>query len=225
MNVEKLRRLKELGSKRKAAAWDGYFQISDFHDGKYDSEFVSPYTKGADNTDSKVFLLLQDWSSFDFLSNPVLDLDAIRIGRTPHLPTNRNLAKLLKEFFQSGLNDVFATNLFPFIKPGKMNQRIETTNYLRAAHEFAIPQIEIVDPQIVVCFGLQVAKAMRRAVAELATKKLGDIIGSPVIVRSRQYWFQAHPGGQGMAARGGFQKLRSDWASMIASMQSSIKPA
>jgi hypothetical protein len=40
-----------------------YSGIGDYHDGAYECERVSPYTKTAGNVDADVMVLLQDWAS------------------------------------------------------------------------------------------------------------------------------------------------------------------
>ena len=39
-------------------------------------------------------------------------------------------------------------------------------DFVRAANEFALPQIQIVEPKIVICLGLATFNALRRACAE-----------------------------------------------------------
>src|SRR5262245_53326039 len=59
--------LEELAKKRRQTRRDGYGHIGDYHGGRYDCNFVSPYTKSAPNVDSPIFIMLQDWASDDFL--------------------------------------------------------------------------------------------------------------------------------------------------------------
>ena len=113
---------------------------------------MSPYTKSARNHDAPIFVLLQDWSSEDRLNGP-LDQDAIEHGHTPSLPTNRRLNQLLGRFFNVTLADTYATNLFPFIKPGSLSAPIPFKDLVRAAREYALPQISIVGPRLVICLG------------------------------------------------------------------------
>ena len=83
-----------LAQQRKEARWPGYNCISDYNDGAYECDFVSPYTQSSNNVDSGIFILLQDWSSDKSLSGP-LDDDVKKYGLTPGLPTNRRLRELL----------------------------------------------------------------------------------------------------------------------------------
>jgi len=92
--MDKTTRLFQLARKRQASRWPGYLPLVEYHNGAYECEFVSPYTKAAGNVDAAVMIVLQDWSSHDRLSGG-LDADAIEHGHTPSLPTNRNLKRLL----------------------------------------------------------------------------------------------------------------------------------
>ncbi len=70
-------------------------------------------------------VMLQDWSSDLSLRGP-LDMDCVTYGYTRSLPTNRNLISLLETNFGVSLTDVYGTNLFPFIKKGRTDFRLET---------------------------------------------------------------------------------------------------
>ncbi len=214
--MSKVQALKKLAQKRRAARWPGYDCIEDFHDGIYECDFVSPYTKSAHNTDADIFVLLQDWSSSDRLQGPI-DQDAIEFGHTPSLPTNRNLAQLLTQHFGVSLSDTYATNLFPFIKPGSLSARIKTRDLVRAAKEFAIPQIEIVRPRLVVCLGLSTFNALQRATGKRITRNTADAIAQPFLLGDAQVWCQSHTGALGRANRnrGGADQVSQDWAAMV----------
>ncbi len=71
--MDKQARLLELATTRMGTRWPGYKPIADYHGGTYECDFVSPFTKAAGNTDAKVFVLLQDWSSDGSTSGPFSD--------------------------------------------------------------------------------------------------------------------------------------------------------
>ena len=99
---------------RATSRWPGYKQPEDFG---YDfRDWVSPYTKGA-HTLGGVAIVLQDWSSEEKLLegvNPEVQL----YGRTLGLRTNKRLGILLSSVLKTSFADIYATNIFPFIKPG-----------------------------------------------------------------------------------------------------------
>jgi uracil-DNA glycosylase len=217
--MDKKRSLLKLGLKRQQSTCPGYKGIGDYHNGAYECEHVSPYTKSAGNVDASLMIILQDWSSDDFLSGPV-DIDARDRGYTPRLPSNRNLAKLLKEHFGMELKETYTTNLFPFIKMGNMTGSIPQRDYLQAALEFALPQIQIVSPKLVVCLGLNTYNAIRKADGYEAIKPLAAAITSPFCLYSSLVWCQAHPGARGQNNRnaGDRGRVAKDWECMAASL-------
>ncbi len=217
MTSEKLLLLKKLADKRRQQTYPGYLSVSEFHDGKHDCDFVSPYSKGACNVSSKLFLLLQDWSSEEELKGPEKP-EQIRLGRTPSLPTNKNLSRLLSEVYGVTLADTFATNLFPFIKPGRISEKIPMELLVQAAKEYAIPQIEIVAPQIVICFGMPVFQAMRVACGLNAVANAEEARANPFKLGDVTVFQQAHPGGLGIANRRGFENVLNDWIEMRGQM-------
>jgi restriction system protein len=215
--TSKADRLRALAHKRQSdTSWPYYCQIGDFRDGAYECDHVSPYTKSAGNVDADVFLMLQDWSSSEFLSGP-LDEDAIRYGHTPRLPTNRSLKALLRDHLGLDLGDTYGTNLFPFIKRGAMDARIPPKAMARAASEYALPQVEIVAPRLVICLGVATFKAMQKACGvRPAAKNTADAIGAPFAHGAARVWCQSHPGqlGSNNRNRGGVDRVSADWAAM-----------
>ncbi len=217
--MDRQQQLHQLALKRKSARRPGYHQLGDFHDGAYECDHVSPYTKSAGNCDAEVFILLQDWASADGLMS-FFDEESVRLGYSPSLPTNRKLIDLLDRFFGLTLADTYATNLFPFIKPGDMSASIPLRDLTRAAREFALPQIAIVQPRLVVCLGLQTFRAMQRATGHRAAANLAEAISKPFAFEYATVWCQAHTGGRGQANRnrGGVDRVSADWAAMSRSL-------
>jgi uracil-DNA glycosylase len=193
--------LAALAKKRQATRWEGFSCIADYHDGVYECPFVSPYTKAAGFVDAEILVMLQDWSSDGRLRGPV-DREAVRLGHTPTLATNRNLTRLLHSTFAVDLSDVYATNLFPFIKRGPMNGPIPHDDLVRAANDFGLPQIRIIEPKLVVCLGLATFNALREAAGGLAlSNSLASAIESPFDLGKARVWCQAHTGAWGQYNR------------------------
>jgi restriction system protein len=150
--TNKRTQLLKLARRRQVTRLPGYKCIGDYHNSAYECDLVSPYTKSAHNVDATVMVLLQDWSCDERLRGP-FDSEAQQLGYTPDLPTNRNLKGLLLTHFGLNLWDVYATNVFPFVKSGGMCARIPMSDLENAARDFALPQIRIVKPRIAVCLG------------------------------------------------------------------------
>lgn len=213
--MDKTRGLIALAKKRQSTRWPGYTDIGDYHHGAYECLHVSPYTKAAGNVDAKVMVMLQDWTSHDVIIRE-LDPFVVKNGYTENFPTNKKLKMLLKEHFGLSLSDTYATNLFPFVKPGGISTPINRLDLLRAAKEFVLPQIEIVQPVIVICLGLVTFNALREACGRSRVFPLGTAIdGSPFDYSGSQIWCQAHTGGLGQAGRNrGGNKVTADWQRM-----------
>lgn len=215
--MDKAARLLELARRRQSCRWPGYKPLADYHDGAYECDFVSPYTKSARNVDATVMIFLQDWSSHDRLSAEV-DAEAVALGHTPSLPTNRNLARLLDVHLGLTLGETYGTNLFPFIKSGGLSASIPTRDLERAAREFAVPQIDIVAPRLVVCLGLKTFNALRKALWLEVASTINAAIGEPFSHGRSRMWCQAHTGalGQNGRNRGGIDRVSQDWSAMKA---------
>jgi uracil-DNA glycosylase len=199
--MDKDQQLRGIGlNRRNADPPDGYHSIDEYHNGAYESEYVSPYTKSAKNVDAQVAIILQDWSSHDSLSGP-FDPAVQRLGYTPTSPTNVNLIQLLKNHFDLSLDDVFATNLFPFIKPGGMTADIPARHMLLATKVFADPQIRVVRPKLVVCLGLSVFNTMRRFHGKTRVPNLTAGVNANFSDGHTEYWCQAHTGRLGFINR------------------------
>jgi hypothetical protein len=198
--TDKDTRLRELAHLRKSTRWPGYRCIGDYHGGVYECDFVSPYTRSAQNVDAQLMNLLQDWSCDEVLSDDFL-LERVTIGHDPRRVTNKGLQDLLQRHFGLELKDVYATNVFPFVKLGAMNASIPIRDLVRAAREFALPQIEIVEPRLAVSLGKAAFDAVAAAAGRRRSRSLAEAIESPFEIGKTQVWCQAHTGPLGTMAR------------------------
>ncbi|MBI3874622.1 MAG: hypothetical protein HY300_01350 [Verrucomicrobia bacterium] len=212
---DKLRRLRALARKRKRARWEGFKGIGDYFDGYYECNHVSPYTKTACNVDSPIVVMLQDWTS-DTSIRRGRDPETKKFGYTPGLRTNTKLADLLEQYFSVSLKDIYGTNLFPFIKLGDMGATIPQADLVRAAQEFAIPQIEVIRPRLVICLGLATFNALRRGYDLEPVYPIDKAIRTPFNTGETLIWCQAHTGvrGQNNRNRGGKERVPNDWKRM-----------
>jgi uracil-DNA glycosylase len=206
--------LRLLAVKRAQESWT-YKNLKDFHNGVHECEFVSPYTKSAGNVTADIFVMLQDWASEEGLSGPV-NSDTVKLGYTPDVVTDINLINLLKEHFGLMLGDVYATNLFPFIKRGGMSTAIPRKDMVRAATEFGWPQIEIICPRLVIALGLVTFSALCEVKGIERPSGLERAVSHPVDHGGARVWCQAHTGGLGVRNRGGTDNVKKDWAAMAA---------
>jgi len=218
MNCRKQNSLFKLAQKRQLTRWAGYSCIADYHGGAYECDYVSPYTKSASNVDANAMLVLQDWASSEYFErHDGLISDLVELGYDSSVDTNINLKRLLKTHLNLDLQETYATNLMPFIKLGGMSSSIPKKVLVNAAIEFALPQVKIVQPKIVICFGLQTFNAMRKACSEQQMNNMGDATNSHFSYESSTIFCQAHPGllGQNNRNRGGVNRVSLDWGTMM----------
>ena len=115
---------------------NGHACLGDFHQGHYECDYVSPWTKSAANADSRVMLIAQDWASAGYLGGPVRQF-LKTLGYDPNLPTNVRLQALLGRHLAMSFSDAYATNLFPFVKLGNMSAPIPTRDLFFVPRSFA----------------------------------------------------------------------------------------
>ncbi len=223
--MNKRARLLELAKLRQTTHWPDYKSIGDYHNGAYECDHVSPYTKTAGNVDADVMVMLQDWSSDESLRGP-LDPGAQSLGYTPTLPTNARLEQLLTITFGLCLSEVYGTNLFPFVKAGRMSSHIPKRDLIKAAEQFALPQVETVSPCVVICLGLVTFDALRIAHGLPSAGKMPRAIDSPFDIGTARVWCQAHTGAMGQMNRntGGVDRVSQDWLRMKADWESRTQP-
>jgi restriction system protein len=149
--MTKEKELLKLAKLRQKTRYDGYKSIAEYEDGYYECDYVSPYSKSANNINTDVFVVLQDWSSDENMHGICQETN--KLGYTPSVGTNIKLIALLKQYLNLELKDTYATNLFPFIKMGDMSANIPIKDMRKAAKEFTLPMIEIIKPKIVIALG------------------------------------------------------------------------
>ena len=211
--ADKQKQLISLAKQRQQVVRSGYKNIGDFKDGAYECDYISPYTKSANNVNANVMIMLQDWVGDKKLSGPLLT-DAIELGQIPSLPTNKRLKALLNQHFGLALSETYATNLFPLIKHGNLSAMIPNRDLLWAAIEFAIPQIKIINPRLVICLGLKTFNSLRKAYGLKRSKNMAIALAEPFgIGEGSKFWCQAHTGTFGQNNRGR-EQVEKDWARM-----------
>lgn len=211
-NLSKSKSLLALARKRQTQRLPGHRSISDYHRGAYECDFVSPWTKSASASDADLMIVAQDWASDKYLAGPFRAC-LVEHGHDPHLPTNINLIDLLLRHFGLRFDQVYATNLFPFVKPGAMNFRIPARDLLFCATEFLLPQVDIVRPKLVICLGVRTFNAISNATGRASVPNVAAMVGSGFRIGSSLVAGVAHPGSLGMNARGRSQ-VDADWKAL-----------
>ncbi len=218
MFMDKRQALLELAVKRKQTTYRDYKRLSDYNDGKHECDYVTPYTKGAGKVNADIFILLLDWASDKQMKKEITheeEAEELLFGRTLNQKTNINLEMLLCKHFKIDLKDTYATNLFPYIK----SRDIPDKDLRWAAKEFALPQIAIVQPKLVICCGLDTFNAVRVAAGHKEVDNVEEGINAPFSLYGSEVWLQSHPGILGTNNRnsGGVDRVSGDWEKMAAS--------
>ena len=215
----KLEKILRLAEKRKSDSISqinsSYRQVSDFYDGVLDeSGYVSPWTKSASNVNSPIMIVAQDWISSDALEKK-LNQNLVSLGYDPELPTNKNLASLLKRHFGVGFHEVYATNLFVFVKPGSMSANIPGKLLEYSAQTYTLTEIEIVDPKMVICLGSKTYQVISRSCEKRSA-------WLPFVQKVNAFWFKnicvvgvPHAGALGTANAGGKASVDAIWSDVV----------
>ena len=212
INSSKFNELKKLAFLRVCDRYKGYYNVGDFFDGAYDTnEFVSPYSKKSSNVNSDVMVVAQDWSSFNKLNTLTINEELVTNGYSANLPTNVNLSKLLKHHFNLKFGDIYATNLFVFIKSGGMSAKIPIKDMVYSANKYTLREIEIVSPKLVICLGAAVFNVLS-VILQGKPARVGESINAPIVFQNTLIVGAYHTGGLGTSAAGGFLKVNEHWS-------------
>jgi uracil-DNA glycosylase len=187
-----------------------HYHLACFHGGKYECDYVSPWSKLAHNLDAELMIIGQDWASSD-VSNEEFDEDRMIRGQKYSSKTNTNLREFLK-LMRLEFSDTYATNLFPFIKPGPKNATIPRDDLERCAWKYALPQIDIVSPRMALCLRKPTFDAVGRALGELPIEWIkGELIGPYTTSNGVEIYGMPHPGPLGIVNAGGKDVVRRIW--------------
>lgn len=213
LRQEKLAKLRSLAEQRRLDDQQTmtrvYKQVGDFRGGVYDQwGLVSPWSKSACNPNSSVMIIAQDWTSEESVQKPSKYLE---LGYNPELPTNINLQNLLAANFGLDFTDIYATNLFVFVKPGNLSSRIPSKDMLYSAKKYTLAEIEIVQPEIVICLGSATFNALCRAIS-INPPKFKSSIDFPVEYKGSLIYGVPHTGAWGTKNAGGLDVVNEIWS-------------
>lgn len=97
-----------------------------------------------------------------------------------------------------------------------MSEPIPDRDLVKAAHEFAIPQVDIVNARLVICLGMATFNALRIARGLARAANMEAALNSPFTLGNSLLWFQAHTGHFGQISRNksGVDRVSQDWLRM-----------
>lgn len=164
-----------------------YKHPSDYFDNAFNA-FVSPRTKdGKLNSGaldkifgSKIIIILHDWASCDRLDkmNPKEKEFTREHGYSEKdfKKTNKKLKHFIEKYplklEKNGKEerDYYITNIFPYLKP-KTNSHIHKLEMNRAFKSFCLKEIEIIEPEIIICMGNRVYPTFLKNIKGLYPKE------------------------------------------------------
>src|SRR6476620_11489577 len=123
--------------------------------GKYDSDQIGPWTQWHGNLSAELMIVGQDWGGVDYfvdqegiedddnITNINLQMLLASIGYEIALPLERPKPAAL-----------FFTNAVLCLKPGRLTGSVRSGCFRNCGVEFLKPQIDLVQPKVVVTLGL-----------------------------------------------------------------------
>jgi restriction system protein len=138
-----------------------------------------------------------------------------RLGQTFDLETNQNLRQLLRRM-NLDFENTYATNLFPFIKSGRLDTPISAADMTLCASRYAIPQIEIVAPKMVVCLGKKTFDAILRALRQPTIPWTDALQGHRTLLDDIEIYASPHTARWGIMNAGGMRRVHEIWERLAA---------
>ncbi len=207
---QKRKELRKLAKRRQAHRLEHHACLADFHNGFYECNHVSPWSKSACNVDAEVMIIGQDWASSNVLEREP-DEDRRRFGQDCSSCTNTNLREFLG-YMGLQFRETYATNVFPFIKWGAKDEDIPFRDLVSCAEIYTLPQIEIVSPRMAICLGQKAFNAVCRA-AELRPPNWSKARppGPHIRICPVKIYGLPHPSPFGLNNAGGKDAVRRRW--------------
>lgn len=153
--------LKDLARKRRQNRLPrGFEHIEDVDIDNATDQYVVPWTKSANNVNSCVMLVGQDWNSVGSLRQAEGESHQIATGQSRSFQTNRTVRRLLREYLGLRFCDTYATDMVPYLKAGAAGAPVSSSALVHCAEEFTVEEVKIVRPRIVVCLGRDVFETL-----------------------------------------------------------------
>lgn len=98
-----------------------------------------------------------------------------------------------------------------------MNASIPSKDLLKAAQQFTLPMINIIQPKLVICLGLDTFNTLRKACGHKKLDNLSQAIENSFEFENSRIVCQAHTGqlGRNNRNRGGVDRVNGDWERLL----------
>ena len=214
--MSKQERYAKLVERRKACGLclsTGLTNPSKCEGGAYDQTgHIGPWTQWQGNLNARVMVIAQDWGGKDYyVKHKGLEED--------NNATNRQVCKLLESVnIQIRLpretqddRPLFFTNAVLCLKRGLLTGSVKSSWFNNCGSAFLRPQVELVNPKVVVTLGYRAYDALmkayarpRKALMREAVKSIEELPGGSVLVPVY------HPGNNGTRSRSKDDQ-KNDW--------------
>ena len=214
------RRSSGAGTKQDGYSFD-YKRIEDFCPWLRDCPWVSPLALTANNVNSDLMIVGQDWAGERYLARRG-NANRLGPGYDGKLRSNKTLAKLLTEAFDRKFGDVFATNAFVFVKPGGMSGSIPVADLRLSARTYTLQELAVVRPKLAICLGAATYNAFRN-LHGLPFQLLRDASydAPQLVAEATEIYGVPHPGVYGQRSTGGYEASLEIWKRLAKRLRAS----
>jgi hypothetical protein len=118
-----------------------------------------------------------------------------RVGRDVTLKSNIAVDLLLKQYLNLEFHQTYATDTFVYVKPGGMSAPVKWGALVQSARLYALPQIEIIRPRMVICLGrgANYSALHNAALGSMPPALEGDSPKGPILWKNSEIYGVTHP--------------------------------
>jgi DNA polymerase len=213
--MDKRQQYAELVAKRKACSLcdsHGLTNPSVCKGGIYDaSGHIGPWSGWQDNLDAELMVIAQDWGGVEYyIDHKGLEEDTN--------PTNRRICELLSSIGisielprQSRDSALFFTNSVLCLRPGRLTGPIKSQWFRNCSTTFLRPQVELVNPKVIVTLGYMAYRALLSAYEIRPKQRMREAVRDNILLPGGNALVPVyHPGNNGSRSRS-FEHQKADW--------------
>jgi len=180
-------------------------------EGRYDTDDIGPWTQWYGSLDAELLIVGQDWGGREYF----LEQEGIE---TDDNDTNANLQMLLASVgYDIGLPcesrkpaRLFFTNAVLCLKPGRLTGPVKSGCFRNCGVGFLKPQIELVQPKVVVTLGLLAYNGVMRAYGRRPRTSMRDAVQTTEVLGPSTLVPVYHCGYYGTLSRS-LEEQKKDW--------------
>lgn len=213
--MDKRQQYAELVAKRKACrlcASHGLTNPSVCKRGVYDTTgHIGPWSQWQGNLDAELMVIAQDWGGVEYF----IDFKGLEQDKNA---TNRRICDLLFSIDisidlprQSRNSVLFFTNSVLCLRPGRLTGPIKARWFHNCSTSFLRPQVELVNPKVIVTLGYMAYRALLRAYEIRPKQRMREAVQETIRLPGGNTLVPVyHPGNNGSRSRS-FEHQKGDW--------------